>query len=64
MSARINSRAAPPADAVILRLPEGRRFLFSLRALLRAVRRFIGIALFFPLKIDQRRHRAIDFVIG
>jgi len=49
---------------VILRSPLGRRFLFSLRALLRAVWCFIGIALFFPLKIDQRKHRAIDFVIG
>jgi hypothetical protein len=28
MSARINSRAAPPADAVILRSPLGRRFYF------------------------------------
>ena len=32
--------------------------------LLRVVRRFTGIALFLSLKIDQRKHRAIDFVIG
>jgi len=32
--------------------------------LLRAVRRFTGITLFLSLKIDQRNHCAIDFVIG
>jgi hypothetical protein len=64
ISAWINSRAATPADAAILRARFGRRFRFSRRALLGTVWRFTGIAVFLSLKIDQCDHRATDFVIG
>jgi len=64
ISARINSRAALLADAVILRSPLGRRFLSSRRALFRTVWRFTCTAVFLSLKIDQCDHRATDFVIG
>src|SRR4029077_189987 len=46
MSARINSRAAPAADAVILRLSTRPCFLLVREDLLRTVRRFTGIAFF------------------
>src|SRR4030095_3800669 len=45
MSARINSRAAPPADAMILRPSARPRFLLVREDLFRAVRRFAGIVL-------------------
>jgi len=45
MSARIDSRAAPLADAMILRPSARSRFLLVREDLLRAVGRFTGIAL-------------------
>ena len=50
MSARIDSRTAPPADAVILQSSAPRRFLFVREDFFRTLRRFTGIYLyFFPL---------------
>ena len=64
ISAWIDSRTALPADAAILRSRLGRRFLFLWRDFFRMVRRFTRIALFLSFKVNQRNHRAVDFVIG
>ena len=63
MPATIDSRTAPPADAVILQSSAPRRFLFVREDFLRPVRRFTGIALLPSPQLNQRDHRAVDFVV-
>jgi hypothetical protein len=52
MRALIDSRTAPPADAVILQSSAPRRFLFEREDFFRTFRRFIGMALFLPPQLN------------